>query len=339
MKIPARTVLAAAGIIAASLIPAASASAASAPDDRVRELATRGAALVAQEQQLLATADQVDDQLAAIDAEAADVLAELDALGVTVDPAVRVAMAPLPAADVSMAPPTTVYGAAVSGLDRMAATPRAFVPGGLTDDGSSVSLLVVAAGALVALGLAARSRIREDDLDADLDDLDAEDGAFADVDGLTGVASRQRLERALAAAPSEPFEPIAVIMLGVDDRDAVAVSHGFQWGDDLLRDVGSALVDQLPDPDDVVYRYGGEQFCIVLRSATTADPMSVVDRILVATGGILLPDASPATVSIGVAAGAPCDLPTAIDAADRALYAARTGGHGHVRAADALQAA
>lgn len=317
--------------------PATAAHAAIDSTEAIRALATDAAQLVAQEQALvrltdghitIPTPDLADAQLQlrAVDADGAAVLAQLDEMGVELTDAIRVAMAPLPRLSGAspdevrqLTPRPVVYDAAIDDLLRIAATPAAVAPE--AEHGSSArsfGLLAVAALSLLALGSAALANTFRRHTDAD------ELAAMAWSDALTGLANRRRLDHDLGAL-QRLSGPTAVIMLDVDHFKSVNDTHGHQVGDDMLRQVSAMLAEHVRI-DDVVYRYGGEEFCIMLPDATADDARAVADRIVRAARAIELPDGTHLTVSVGVADAANGDVATAVDSADRALYLAKQNG-------------
>jgi len=341
-----RRALATAAFTAIAVTPAATASATADTPDIVRDLATNGAHLLAEESELLGLAQsgglsaadlaEARSNLRTVDAQATAVMQQLDLLGVDLSNAIREAMSPLPKPGSSsvdmrppLPPPPVVYDAAIADLMRIAATPAALTPITKSADsgGTSFGLLAVAAAALLALGLAALANtLRRTD---DSEDL----AAMAWSDGLTGVANRRRLDRDIAANAGNS-SPTAVIMVDVDHFKQVNDSYGHQVGDDVLRGVGAALADNVRH-DDVVYRYGGEEFCVLLPGATPGEAQAVADRVVSAMRAILLPDGGHITVSVGVADGRAGDVAETLETADRALYAAKASGRDRATAAAA----
>ncbi len=146
--------------------------------------------------------------------------------------------------------------------------------------------------------------------------------AMARTDPLTGLPNRRaferELEQRLAAASPEPF---CVIMLDVDALKQVNDAHGHTAGDAVLMRVATVLTANLR-PVDVVTRWGGDEFVLLMPGADQVGAVSLARRV----GGTLRnPDepSGPISVSIGTASF-PADGTTAVallGAADRSMYA------------------
>ena len=168
----------------------------------------------------------------------------------------------------------------------------------------------------------------------------ADDATSASLtDALTGVGNRRRLEQDLPALLLGATGPTAVVMVDLDHFKAVNDEHGHPAGDALLRQVAEALRGVLR-PGDGVYRYGGEEFAMVLSGATAEAAAEVAERARQAlrTASYDLGDGvvHRATASLGVAAtdGADdLDGLGLIARADRALYRAKDAGRDRVEVA------
>ena len=97
-------------------------------------------------------------------------------------------------------------------------------------------------------------------------------------DDLTGVGNRRRLDRDLAIEASNWRHPVAVIMVDVDHFKRINDEHGHDAGDKALRDVADVLRREVR-AGDVVYRYGGEEFCVLLAKTNTTEAGQVAERI------------------------------------------------------------
>jgi diguanylate cyclase (GGDEF)-like protein len=305
------------------------AAAAGPGDDAVRDLADAAAEVVAEEQALLeATPDPrrpTTSRLRLVDRQGIMLLEQFDTLGIQVSEAARVALGPLPSAGQGFAPPSVVYDTAVDDLLRVSATPAAALPPASQSSGPALGLLAVAAMSLLVLGAAALGNtLRRRDSDEEL-------AAMAWSDGLTGLANRRRLDHDIATQDLVE-EPIAAIMIDVDHFKTVNDRFGHHEGDEILRRVATMLSAHVRY-DDVVYRYGGEEFCILLPGATHDDAQRVAARIVEAARTIVLPDDTHMTVSVGLAHVADAAASTTVESADRALIAAKSAGRD--RAVDA----
>jgi diguanylate cyclase (GGDEF)-like protein len=149
------------------------------------------------------------------------------------------------------------------------------------------------------------------------------------ADPLTGVANRRAFDRAIAEAWKRAVRhdlALAVIMVDLDHFKKLNDSYGHTAGDECLRAVAQTLEAAIRENgDDVVARWGGEEFVILLGAADQASAVAVAQRI---RAGI---EALGITASLGVAVRANDADPVAlIDRADRALYSAKRAGRNRV---------
>jgi diguanylate cyclase (GGDEF)-like protein len=163
------------------------------------------------------------------------------------------------------------------------------------------------------------------------------------TDVLTELPNRRRLELDLTTevARSRRYNrPIAFIMLDVDHFKEINDIHGHPAGDEILSEFGSAFGDAMRETD-TAYRYGGEEFCVLLRETDGDDAAVVAERIRTDIANRFAgADGSPiVTASLGVAAipGDASDSATLIAAADTALYAAKAAGRNRVVRATPLR--
>lgn len=330
-----------AAVATVALIPAGQAHASIDGAEAIRTLASEGAELLAEELALIAQAAPsgtlspgelaaVRTELRAVDGQGQSVLVQLRGLGLSLTPAIETTLDLLPAPPgrnaptVPLFPEPMVYEAAIDDLLRIAATP-AVASGGDESNGPSFALLLVAAVSLLILGAAALTNTlwRR----SDTHDLEA----LAWSDGLTGLANRRRLDHDLRAVAADG--PTSVIMIDVDHFKSVNDSYGHQIGDNVLKRL-STVFEHHVRMDDVVYRYGGEEFCVLLPGADADEARLVADRIVEAARGINLPNGANVTVSVGIAGGSGDELADAIEHADRALYLAKQQGRDRAVHAD-----
>ena len=155
--------------------------------------------------------------------------------------------------------------------------------------------------------------------------------ALADVEPMTGLKNRRRLDRDLAATGDDL---VAYIMLDVDHFKNFNDVNGHAAGDEALRRVASTLAASVR-PGDVVYRYGGEEFCVLLPATTSAEARDVAERIRADIEACEIPgeEKQPngrVTVSIGVADTSTKTVADLVERADAALYKAKDAGRNQV---------
>jgi diguanylate cyclase (GGDEF)-like protein len=158
----------------------------------------------------------------------------------------------------------------------------------------------------------------------------------ARIDALTGAANHGAfLESAgrLLNRCRQEGSPFSLIMFDLDHFKAINDTYGHQAGDRVLiafADTARGLLR----PNDLLGRYGGEEFTAILPGATIETAYVIAERIRhVFAGAHRFVGGQPlnATVSAGVAsASADATLERTIEAADKAMYAAKTAGRNRV---------
>ena len=155
------------------------------------------------------------------------------------------------------------------------------------------------------------------------------------VDALTRLLNRRRLEEDLKAECKRCLRyarPLAFVMLDVDHFKAFNDSHGHPKADTALQAVADVITGCVRTTD-TAYRYGGEEFCIVLRETSAEDAMHFAERLRQRIeqrfeSGEL----TGITASFGVADFS-ADTPTPralVEAADAAMYESKHGGRNRV---------
>ncbi|MBA54634.1 MAG: hypothetical protein CMK89_09280 [Pseudomonadales bacterium] len=155
------------------------------------------------------------------------------------------------------------------------------------------------------------------------------------VDALTGIPNRrafdERLEREIERARRDN-RPIALMMIDVDYFKNFNDAYGHQQGDDTLVRAALIMRNCLRRPSDSLFRYGGEEFSVVLPDTDEAGARHTGDRVMSAIRKLAIPHSeSPfkhVTVSIGVAVAKNANIEAEdfIQIADQALYQAKRKG-------------
>lgn len=158
------------------------------------------------------------------------------------------------------------------------------------------------------------------------------------TDALTGAYNRrwldQMLPRLLQRSEGDDL-PFCVVMIDIDNFKIFNDNYGHAVGDDALRIVADALLENVR-PIDLVARYGGEEFCLLLPEANLKSGIGAGERTRKAiqqveirdAGGIPIP---PITISAGLAEHKPGESAEALlKRADQALYLAKSQGRDRV---------
>jgi diguanylate cyclase (GGDEF)-like protein len=162
---------------------------------------------------------------------------------------------------------------------------------------------------------------------------------LAVVDGLTGIANRHAMERALVRGwqrCSERGQPLAVVMVDVDHFKQFNDSHGHQVGDMQLRRVAAVLATEVSSVDELAARYGGEEFVLILPGVDGESARLRAERLRQRVEQAMNAAGLPGSISLGVAATVPSaqgDPALLVHRADEALYRAKRGGRNRVECA------
>ena len=168
-------------------------------------------------------------------------------------------------------------------------------------------------------------------------------------DALTGLRNRQTFDRQIweviraAGRPTrrrdERGGAICFAMFDIDHFKRVNDTFGHLYGDEVLL-LFARLLSRTFRQSDLAFRYGGEEFCVVLFGATLEVAERVLRRFHAAVEHHPFPQVGQQTVSVGFTQVHPDDQPgDVIDRADRALYFAKEHGRNQIRAYEQLVAA
>ncbi|MCF6289486.1 MAG: sensor domain-containing diguanylate cyclase [Desulfobacterales bacterium] len=153
-------------------------------------------------------------------------------------------------------------------------------------------------------------------------------------DPLTGVANRRLMEITLeqSVSSAERYEKtLSVAMFDIDFFKKYNDTHGHAAGDELLAKVARILKNQVRE-SDLVCRYGGEEFLVILLEASARNGCVVAERIREE-----VETASGVTISAGVSAfRAGLSWKELVEEADQALYKAKEHGRNRVECAVSL---
>ena len=174
----------------------------------------------------------------------------------------------------------------------------------------------------------------------EIQSLQAELRDQARRDALTGLFNRRHLGDLMAhelARCARDGQPLSLLMIDIDHFKRINDTHGHQTGDDVLRATARLLAERTR-ASDLLFRYGGEEFLLVLLPADAGVAKEVAEELRQRyAASPLTAGASPvtATLSIGVATFADhgVTFESLIEAADQALYRAKRAGRNRVEIA------
>lgn len=165
---------------------------------------------------------------------------------------------------------------------------------------------------------------------------------LSQTDPLTGLFNRRGLDERMQIEilrAKRYRHPLSVVMIDIDHFKNYNDAHGHLEGDVILKQVAELFRIHVRETD-VVARFGGEEFLILLTETAKAEALEVAEKIRAAVSVWPFPHAGTQpegklTISLGVATSS-ADLSEAqelIDKADHALYGAKNAGRNRVREA------
>ncbi len=165
------------------------------------------------------------------------------------------------------------------------------------------------------------------------------------TDCLTGLANRRRFDEALATEwqrAARSGAPLSLLMVDIDHFKNYNDRYGHPAGDQCLRRVAAALGQCVRRAGELVARYGGEEFVMLLPNADIKHACETAQNVIDQMRHEALPHAASltchqVTLSLGVASIQPdaaMDAATLVNAADAAMYRAKSGGRARYEVAD-----
>ena len=182
------------------------------------------------------------------------------------------------------------------------------------------------------------------DTRAELEKANLELLGYALTDPLTGLGNRRRMEEELAkvhAQASRNGQPFSVALFDIDHFKLYNDHYGHPAGDDALQQVAECL-QATKRKGESAYRYGGEEFLLVLSNCSGSDALSAANRARLAVANRAIPhDVRPTTppvltLSGGTSTWEPASKTSVADLvqqADRALFLAKSAGRNQVQPA------
>ncbi|MCG9698234.1 diguanylate cyclase [Shewanella sp. Isolate11] len=159
------------------------------------------------------------------------------------------------------------------------------------------------------------------------------------IDSLTGVKNRAAFDKRLSAEgriSRRQQTPLAILMIDIDHFKAINDNHGHLAGDAALKLIAQALNQKIRRPSDLVSRFGGEEFAMILPNTSEEGALSVAELMRETVQQLPLSweqQAMPLTISVGLCAEVVTDdqhVNLLVERADKALYCAKNNGRNRV---------
>lgn len=157
------------------------------------------------------------------------------------------------------------------------------------------------------------------------------------TDSLTALLNARafrEIANAVIARAQRYGEPLSLAFIDIDDFKRVNDTQGHGAGDRLLQCVADAIRGNVR-ASDVLARYGGDEFVVLLPLADETAARRAIAKVLDRTREAMRADGWPVTLSIGVVSCRPGSQPMTVDAlleeGDRLMYEAKSSGKGTIR--------
>lgn len=153
---------------------------------------------------------------------------------------------------------------------------------------------------------------------------------IAHTDTLTGVANRQALEAYFIALEQEPWKwsDLCLMIIDIDYFKQINDQYGHMVGDQVIQRIADQL-QQHVDVSDLIVRYGGDEFLILIEDIAAEDALQLAEKISKSIYTLCIAPDISTSVSIGLAVGARNWL-TLFQNADQALLRAKAKGKNRV---------
>lgn len=161
------------------------------------------------------------------------------------------------------------------------------------------------------------------------------------LDGLTGISNRRKFNEYLNYTCSFAIiesVPVSVIMVDIDNFKSFNDRYGHQEGDSCITLIAQALSEEITNKTDLVARYGGEEYALILPNKTREAATEIAERLRMNVLKLNIPHelssvSDRVTISLGVASQIPDETSCCSDLikkADEALYRSKQNGRNQV---------
>ncbi|MDR2578166.1 MAG: diguanylate cyclase [Chitinispirillales bacterium] len=168
--------------------------------------------------------------------------------------------------------------------------------------------------------------------------------SFSETDTLTGLANRRSFDKRLNMEWSRAMrekEPLSLLMIDADKFKSYNDTYGHMQGDTLLRTMGDIFSKAVKRAGDMVARWGGEEFSVLLPNTGLDAAVRIAEHMRTEIADTVIPQPNGQPTRTTISIGVNCEIPT-VDSvvddflikADKRLYAAKEAGRNRVCSED-----
>lgn len=147
----------------------------------------------------------------------------------------------------------------------------------------------------------------------------------SNIDGLTKIWNRRALDKRLTRI-KRSGEPFVFMMIDIDDFKKVNDTYGHESGDIVLKELGRMLMDNYSNANLQCFRYGGEEFSIILRKYSRDGAVAIANSLCCAFVKMDWPFKVGLQITLSIGIASSTDGEDVVKSADENLYKAKTNG-------------
>ncbi|USB31915.1 sensor domain-containing diguanylate cyclase [Paenibacillus sp. YPG26] len=155
------------------------------------------------------------------------------------------------------------------------------------------------------------------------------------MDGLTGLGNRKSFDSVMEKLTAK-HTPFSLILMDIDNFKTVNDTYGHLTGDEVLKFL-AGLMEKLAGDNSLAFRYGGEEFAILVKHSDISYAYQIAERIRTVLAVTNSPTGEPVTISLGIASypDHAREIQELILKADQAMYQSKLNGRNRTTISEA----